>query len=119
MLQEKIGQARAIGSSVLSKKHCSNIESGQLKQLRQSITLNSEQCLKKLGLDQKSDLVKLSLQHIRYLSSIIVNNILQQEELKLSRTQYFAIATDAMDSLEDIFYQQLSELEQNLLQTKQ
>ncbi len=118
MLQENLGQARALGSSALTKKYCSDIEAYQLKQLRQSITLNSEHCLKKLGLAQNTDLFEQALKSIRNLSSIIVNNILQQEELSLSRTQYFSIATEAMDSLENIFSQQLASIEQSLLQAK-
>ncbi|AWB66902.1 hypothetical protein C2869_10855 [Saccharobesus litoralis] len=111
---ESVGQSRAVGTSAVTAKQCSSVERIRLKFLRQHITHVSEKVLKQMKTGSDSELNKFidqGVQHTRYLTSAIVNEILEPEEIVMQRSDYFDLATQTMDSLLSIFDHQVLQIE--------
>jgi hypothetical protein len=117
---ESVGQSRAVGTSAVTAGSCSSVERIRLKFLRQHITQVSEKVLKSLrNTDQEmNNLIDDSLTKTRYLTSVIVNEILDTESIAMSRSTYFDLATDAMAALNTVFTYQVQQIQQDLKQQK-
>lgn len=114
---ESVGQSRAIGTSAVTAKICSSVERIRLKFLRQHITHVSEKVLKSMNNSSDATLNKLidkALNKTRYLTSAIVNEILDIDEIVMQRDDYFTLASETMDALSAIFEHQIIEIEKSL-----
>lgn len=119
-VSECVGQSRALGTGVATVKVCNRVEKIRLGFLRQKITEMSEITyaqLKEYNRDQSSAelniLIEKSSKQTRYLCSVIEHELVDCEQIKLDAKNYFELATQAMNALNEIFEMELKKIEQN------
>lgn len=119
-ITESVGQSRAVGTASVTAGVCSSVERIRLKFLRQHITQVSEKVLKNLTAPDKemNNLIEDGLRKTRFLTSAIVNEILDTDEITMSRNDYFELATDTMASLNKVFEYQLKQIKQTIITQK-
>ncbi|WP_143869729.1 nitrate- and nitrite sensing domain-containing protein [Catenovulum sediminis] len=118
---ECVGQSRALGTGVATVKVCSRVEKIRLGFLRQKITETAEVTYAQLkdhnlitANAQLDKLVEHASKQTRYLCSVIEHELVDCDVIKLDAKAYFALATEAMGSLNQIFDSKLKELESHL-----
>ncbi|EWH11069.1 hypothetical protein DS2_05855 [Catenovulum agarivorans DS-2] len=120
-VSECVGQSRALGTGVATVKECNRVEKIRLGFLRQKITETAEITYAQLkenhsGHNQHKlqSLIEHASKQTRYLCSVIEHELVECEQIQLDAKNYFSLATEAINSLNQIFDFKLAELEQFL-----
>lgn len=100
---EFIGQARAVGTGVTAAKRCNSVERIRLKYLHSKLT-EFKQTARNVASSSALAPLLLSIEQ-----DVILN------EPNISSSDYFSMATQALDSVMEEFDQGLSDLKQTLL----
>ena len=121
-VSECVGQSRALGTGVATVKVCSRVEKIRLGFLRQKITETAEITYAQLKDNQSVDnrqklmsLIEHASKQTRYLCSVIEHELVECEQIQLDAKNYFSLATEAINSLNQIFDFKLEELERFLV----
>lgn len=116
---EFIGQARAVGVSVSTLSHCSQVDKIKLGYLHRKISQLTRIVLKHLKnsavMDKEAmSKVKLAEQSCLNLISTIHKDLLTTTSVSITPQQYFAIASEAMDATNAVIEFQLCQVESSL-----
>ena len=112
---ENIGQSRALGSGITAKKVCSSVEKIRLNFLTQNMTSVTTNILKQLSclensLHSHNELVKKATQKMQQLIDTINHELVNAEKITLDNAEYFELASDTMNALNNIFDDQLKQI---------
>ncbi|WP_017446255.1 nitrate- and nitrite sensing domain-containing protein [Gayadomonas joobiniege] len=124
LLEESVGQARALGTGVATLKVCARVEHIQLSYLRNSITQVAEKAFAELIQnekrqpvpDERTALMQACVKQTRYLCAVIEHELVNKKNIEIDAEQYFKLASDCMNSFDLIFSQKLQEIEAYLNQ---
>jgi len=116
---ETIGQSRAIGTGVATRKTCSSVQKIRLSFLQQHIQLTMNETLSKLSsLDafskKHSELLKIAKAKMEYFSNTIENELIKASTITINQDEYFALATDSIKALDDIFEHQMQQIQETI-----
>jgi len=89
---EYIGQVRAIGTGVAAAQHCDSVSKIRLTYLCKKIEENTQRVWSKIRPDEH---------HLHKVSELLscVNDQVMREQPTISSSEYFKIASDALDSI--------------------
>jgi hypothetical protein len=116
---EMIGQARAIGVSVATQKTCSSTDNIRLSFLQQQISeviktvLHQLYCLPHY-LEEHNRLIKITQDQIEMFLSTVDQYFLRAEKITLDQQVYFEQASLVIQSIDDVFEHQLSQISNSL-----
>ncbi|TEW44488.1 hypothetical protein [Psychromonas algicola] len=116
---ETIGQSRAIGTGVATSKKCSSVHKIRLSFLQQHIKLTMNETLSKLSsLDafskKHSELLQIAKSKMEFFSNTIENELIKADPITINQDEYFALATDSIKALDDIFDHQMQQIQQTI-----
>ncbi|MBB1273973.1 nitrate- and nitrite sensing domain-containing protein [Psychromonas sp. SR45-3] len=114
---EMIGQSRAIGTGIATRKICSSVDKIRLSFLQQNMQKTINETLPKLGsLDSESEqhkaLLTTAFATMQCLMETIKSDLIQADKITITQDQYFALATNSIKSLDEIFKHQLAQVKQ-------
>lgn len=114
---EMIGQSRAIGTGITTRKICSSVDKIRLSFLQQNMQKTINETLPKLGsLDSESEqhkaLLTTAFATMQCLMETIKSDLIQADKITITQDQYFALATNSIKSLDEIFKHQLAQVKQ-------
>jgi len=114
---ETIGQSRALGVGVATSKKCSSVDKIRLSFLLQKIQQTTDETLPHLSVvehfqHQHSDLLKIATIKMEYLITTVERELLKTEDITIDKDDYFSLATDSMQALDNIFNHQVEQIEQ-------
>lgn len=112
---ENIGQSRAIGTAVTSKKHCSSVDKIRLNFLTLNMGKISRDTFVKLSYapDQKvkhDTLLKLAKTKMENLIETIQEQLINSAHIEIDHHHYFKLATDTIEEFDNIFEHQIKQL---------
>ncbi|GEM_PF-262907 len=114
---EYIGQSRALGTGIATQQFCSSVEKIKLGFLHQKIseiangTFNQlEQQKSKADSFTVSQKVSQAKQQIGQFCQIIKQELIDAEKIELDSKQYFSMATDAIQVINDIFDTEVNQI---------
>tara|TARA_B110000116_G_C16743703_1_gene539812 strand:+ start:610 stop:1452 length:843 start_codon:yes stop_codon:yes gene_type:complete len=116
---EMIGQARAIGVSVATQKTCSSTDNIRLSFLQQQISEVSKTVLHQLYclpqyLEEHNKLIKITQEQTAMFLSTVDQAFLSTNEITLDQQVYFEQATLVIQSIDDVFEHQLTQISNSL-----
>jgi hypothetical protein len=116
---ETIGQSRAIGTGVATSRICSSVHKIRLSFLQQNIQKTMNETLSKLSslqafTDKHTELLKIASAKMEVLSKTIEDELIGTATIKINQDDYFALATDIIKALDDIFDNQMQQIEQTI-----
>lgn len=116
---ESVGQSRAIGTGVATAKRCTSVDKIRLSFLEKHIKSTSHNILTKLSnLDQysahHSNLLKAAQAKMQELIETIENELIQASPITIDQNIYFNLASDTMQSLDNIFDSQVDQVRASL-----
>jgi len=116
---ETIGQSRAIGTGVATRKACSSVHKIRLSFLQQSIQKTMNETLSKLSsidsfAPKHSELLGVAKSKMTLFSDTIEHELLTADPITIDQDDYFALATDSIKALDDIFENQLQQIQQSI-----
>jgi len=116
---ETIGQSRAIGTGVATRKVCSSVHKIRLSFLRQNIQKTMNETLSKLSsLDsfaaKHKELLGIANNKMTFLSETIEYELLAADPITIDQDTYFSLATDSINALDAIFENQLQQIQQSI-----
>jgi len=116
---ETIGQSRAIGTGVATSKVCSSVHKIRLSFLQQHIKVTMNETLSKLSsLDafskKHSELLNIAKSKMEFFSNTIENELINANPITINQDEYFALATDSIKALDDIFDHQMQQIEETI-----
>lgn len=116
---ESIGQSRALGTGITTKKLCSNVEKVRLNFLIKTMKNTTEHTLQQLSFlpeEQQThrNLVNNATESILQLITMIEYELIQAEKITIESTSYFNLATDTIEKMNAIFDNQIKQLHQTL-----
>lgn len=114
---ETIGQSRAIGVGVATKKQCSDLDKVRLSFLQQKMQKIINDVLPKLGSlesekEQHKLLLTAAISTILCLMEAIESKLIEADKITISQKQYFTLASNSIKSLDDIFKHQIEQIKQ-------
>jgi hypothetical protein len=114
---EMIGQSRAIGTGIATRKICSSVDKIRLSFLQQNMQKTINETLPKLGsLDSESEqhkaLLTTAFATMQCIMETIKSDLIQADKITITQDQYFALATNSIKSLDEIFKHQLAQVKQ-------
>jgi len=114
---ETIGQSRAIGVAVTTRKQCSNMDKVRLSFLQQKMQKIINDILPKIGsLESEKERHKLllnaAISTILCLMEAIESKLIEADKITISQKQYFTLASNSIKSLDDIFKHQIEQIKQ-------
>jgi len=114
---ETIGQSRAIGTGVATRKSCSSVHKIRLSFLQQNILKTMNETLSKLSslerfADKHIDLLKTAKSKMLFLSTTIECELVSANEITINQDVYFTLATDTIKALDNIFEHQVQQIEE-------
>lgn len=114
---ETIGQSRAIGTGVATRKNCSSVHKIRLSFLQQNILKTMNETLSKLSslerfADKHIDLLKTAKSKMQFLSTTIESELVSAREITINQDDYFTLATDTIKALDNIFEHQVEQIEE-------
>jgi len=112
---ETIGQSRAIGMGVATSKSCSSIHKIRLSFLLQKIQQTMDETLPQLSVLERfeykhSDLLKAATSKMEFLISTIERDLLSASKITIDQDEYFSLATDSIEALDNIFDHQIEQI---------
>jgi len=116
---EMIGQARAIGVSVATQKTCSSIDNIRLSFLQQQIgeviktVLHQLYCLPQY-IEEHKKLIKITQEQTDMFLSTVDQAFLSTDEITLDQQVYFEQASLVIQSIDDVFEHQLTQISKSL-----
>jgi hypothetical protein len=116
---EMIGQARAIGVSVATKKNCSSTDNIRLSFLQQQISevintvLHQLYCLPQY-LEEHNKLIKITQKQTEMLLLTIDQAFINTDKITLEQQVYFEQASLVIQSIDDVFEHQLTQISNSL-----
>jgi len=113
---EIIGQSRAIGTGVATSKKCTSVNKIRLSFLQQNMQKTINDTLPKLtsleGFTSKhSELLKAAKSKMEFLSKTIECELITANEISINQDEYFALATNSIKALDEIFNHQVEQIE--------
>jgi hypothetical protein len=119
---EMIGQARAIGVSVATQKKCSSTDNIRLSFLQQQISeviktvLHQLYCLPQY-LAEHNKLIKITQEQTEMFLSTVDQAFLSADNITLDQQVYFEQASLVIQSIDDVFEHQLTQISNSLGET--
>jgi hypothetical protein len=116
---EMIGQARAIGVSVATQKNCSSTDNIRLSFLQQQISevintvLHQLYCLPQY-LEEHNKLIKITQKQTEMLLLTVDQAFLNTDKITLDQQVYFEQASLVIQSIDDVFEHQLTQISNSL-----
>lgn len=112
---ESVGQSRAIGTGVATAKQCTSVDKIRLSFLEKHIKLTSHEILTKLSnLEQYSTqhgkLLKAAQSKMQQLIETIESELIQASPITMDQNSYFDLASDTIQSLDNIFDSQIDQV---------
>lgn len=112
---ETIGQSRAIGTGVATRKTCSNVHKIRLSFLQQNIQKTMNETLTKLSslerfAEKHVELLKTAKSKMQFLSTTIERELISANEVTINQNEYFELATDSIKALDNIFDHQMKQI---------
>lgn len=119
VVTENIGQSRAIGTGAATRKSCGQVDKIRLAYLQQNIAAASEQIIEQLPrIDNNAQayqqLTKAAKEKVNALSNTISSELLNAKKIKIDQSEYFEMATSAIESLNQIFDYQINQVKTKL-----
>lgn len=116
---ETIGQSRAIGMGIATSKVCTSVHKIRLSFLLQKIQQTMDETLPQLSAlecfaHKHSDLLKIATSKIEFLISTIERELIVTSEVTIDKDEYFALATDSISALDNIFAHQIEQIEHTI-----
>ena len=116
---ETIGQSRAIGTGVATSKECSSVHKIRLSFLQQHIEVTMNETLSKLSSleafsKKHSELLAIAKSKMDFFSKTIENELIKASPITINQDEYFALATDSIKALDDIFEHQMQQIQQTI-----
>jgi len=116
---EVIGQARAIGVGVATQKNCSSIDNIRLSFLQQQMNQMIKTVLHQLYclpdyIEEHNRLIKITQDQTEILFSTIERAFLDAEKITLDPQAYFELASLVIQSIDDVFEHQLTQISNSL-----
>ena len=114
---ESIGQSRGIGAGVATCKNCSSVNKIRLSFLLVHIQQTMNETLAKLSsLDEvkanHTELLNIAQLKMKLLSTTIDKELIGSQEITIGQDTYFALATDCIKAVDNIFEHQVQQIEQ-------
>jgi len=115
MTTETIGQSRAIGTGVATRKKCSSVHKIRLSFLQQNILKTMNETLSKLSslerfTSKHVDLLKTAKSKMQFLSTTIECELVSANEVTINQDEYFTLATETIKALDNIFEHQMEQI---------
>jgi len=112
---ETIGQSRAIGTGVATRKKCSSVHKIRLSFLQQNILKTMNETLSKLSslerfTSKHVDLLKTAKSKMQFLSTTIECELVSANEVTINQDEYFTLATETIKALDNIFEHQMEQI---------
>lgn len=112
---ESIGQSRAIGTGVATSKYCSSVDKIRLSFLQENIQKTMNETLAQLSslpdfTTRHTQLLKIATTKIEFFTKTIEDELITANEITINQDDYFALATDSISSLDDIFSLQMEQI---------
>lgn len=116
---ETIGQSRAIGMGVATSKSCSCVHKIRLSFLLQKIQQTMDETLPQLSVlesfQYKHDkLLNVAISKMEFLIATIEQELLKSSNITIDQDKYFALATESIEAVNDIFNHQIEQIEQSI-----
>jgi len=116
---EIIGQSRAIGTGVATSKTCSSVHKIRLSFLQQHIQITMNETLAKLSSleafsEKHSELLSIAKSKMEFFSNTIENELIKAKPITINQDEYFALATDSIKALDDIFDHQIQQIQETI-----
>ena len=116
---ETIGQSRAIGTGVATSKICSSVHKIRLSFLQQHIQITMNETLAKLSSleafsKKHSELLSIAKSKMEFFSNTIENELIKANPITINQDEYFALATDSIKALDDIFDHQMQQIQETI-----
>lgn len=116
---ETIGQSRAIGTGVATNKACSSVHKIRLSFLQQNIQRTMNETLSKLSAlesftKKHFELLDIAKSKMEFFSKTIEHELIEASPITINQDEYFALATDSIKALDDIFDHQMQQIQQTI-----
>lgn len=116
---EKIGQSRAIGTGVTTRKNCSSVHKIRLSFLKQHIEEMMNETLSKLSCidcfsHEHVGLLKDAKLKMEYLTLTMQHDLIEADEITINQNEYFNLATNAISALDLIFEHQVKQIKHTI-----
>lgn len=114
---EIIGQSRAIGTGVATSKRCSSVHKIRLSFLQQNMQKTINSTLPKLSslehfTNEHTKLLEAAKLKMEFLSNTIERELISIEQVSINQDEYFALATESINALDEIFNHQVEQIQQ-------
>lgn len=112
---EIIGQSRAIGTGVATRKVCSSVDNIRLSFLLQDMQQTISETLPKLSSlaserEKHNLLLDLAKSEIKLLTTSIEQDLIAESQVSINQDKYFALASNSIKALDNIFAHQVEQL---------
>lgn len=116
LVAESVGQSRAIGTAVAAQSFCSSVDKIRLNFLTQTIKTTTKETLSTLSYlpEEKKHhrkLIDLAEQQIKKLTDIILHDLINTKKVAVDHHEYYQLATDTIELLNNVFDHQLAQVE--------
>ena len=116
---ETIGQARALGTGVATLKFCSCVHKIRLSFLQQNIQKTMNETLLNLSslelfAQKHSELLDNAKLKMDSFSKTIEYELIEASNVTINQDEYFALATETIETLDHIFEHQMEQIEQTI-----
>jgi len=116
---EIIGQSRAIGTGVATKKQCSSVHKIRLSFLQQHMQKTLDSTLPNIfALDsyqsEHESLLEIAKSRMLSLNLTIEKELINAQQITINQDEYFALATDSISALNAIFDHQIEQIKSTL-----
>lgn len=116
---ETIGQSRAIGTGVATTKTCSSVHKIRLSFLQQNIQKTMNETLSKLSSLERfakthSELLNVAKSKMEFFSKTIEHELIGSNAITINQDEYFALASDSIKALDNIFDHQMKQIQQTI-----
>lgn len=116
LVAENVGQSRAIGTAVATRKFCSSVDKIRLNFLTQTIKTTTKETLNHLSSlpdEQRkhNKSVELATGKINQLAEIILNDLVSTNKITVDHKIYYELATETIELLNNVFDHQVEQIE--------